>query len=817
MRNRLFVRLLNPKFTQTRTTIMICNKHPHRSKWSIKSVSKQIRRVSLFTMLVVPGAIFLSATQAFANVNAEGGTLTLELSPDITVPVADAPGASGIGSVTVDVETGAISGSVTVNGTTGQPTAAHVHQGGVGEAGPIVVGMEGNEDGSVWTISPGSALDAPAIEAFMEGNLYINVHTAANAPGELRVQLVDTNPITLSMLELDPESTVPPANAPGASGTGSITVDTVSGAISGSVTVFGTTGQPTAAHVHQGGVGEAGPIVVGMESSEDGTVWTIPTGSALDADGVQAFIEGNLYINVHTEANAPGELRVQLVDGNSITLSMLELDPDSTVPPANAPGASGTGSVTVNTVSGAISGSITVSGTTGQPTVAHVHLGGVGEAGPIVIGLDGNSDGSVWTIPAGSVLDAASIQAFIEGNLYINVHTEANAPGELRVQLVDGNSITLSMLELDPESTVPPANAPGASGTGSITVNTVSGAISGSVTVTGTTGEPTAAHVHRGGVGEAGPIVVGMEANEDGSVWTIPAGSTLDTVGIQDFIDGNLYINVHTVANAPGELRVQLVDGIGDDLGLSGQVYSASALELFWVRQPSDIVAYQISGSNGTSVTVDGTSLFINNLASSTTFTFTVTALDVNGSESVSETIELTTLAGDSASVAVENLRGEVYSSSAVEIFWDVSNAPADVSFNVFRDGELVATTDGRSFFDEGLASGTEFTYSVEPFIGGVSATIALFTNGGATGGGAGLGLNGIVYSSSALEIFWQRIDAAVSYRIERDGQTIDERDGLSLFDTGLSFGTNFTYSVTALSADGSEIAVETIGLTTQQ
>lgn len=126
----------------------------------------------------------------------------------------------------------------------------------------------------------------------------------------------DDNIVTLS-LALDSESTVPPANVPGASGTGSVTVDTDTGAISGSVTVSGTTGQPTIAHVHEGGVGESGPIVITMEGNEDGTVWTIPEGSALDAVGIQNFNDGLLYINVHTEANAPGELRTQLVDANT--------------------------------------------------------------------------------------------------------------------------------------------------------------------------------------------------------------------------------------------------------------------------------------------------------------------------------------------------------------------------------------------------------------------------------------------------------------------------------------------------------------------
>lgn len=120
-------------------------------------------------------------------------------------------------------------------------------------------------------------------------------------------------------LMLDSTSTVPPANVDGATGEGSFSVDTSTGAISGSVTVSGTTGVPTMAHIHMGAVGEAGGVVVGLEGSEDMNTWSTPEGATLDAAGIAAFEAGNLYVNVHTEANGPGELRAQLVDnGNAL-------------------------------------------------------------------------------------------------------------------------------------------------------------------------------------------------------------------------------------------------------------------------------------------------------------------------------------------------------------------------------------------------------------------------------------------------------------------------------------------------------------------
>lgn len=77
------------------------------------------------------------------------------------------------------------------------------------------------------------------------------------------------------------------------------------------------------------------------------------------------------------------------------------------------------------------------------------------------------------------------------------------------------------------------------------------------------------------------------------------------------------------------------------------------------------------------------------------------------------------TKAGDDVGVdapsAVENLSGTVYSSTSVELFWDRAHSSGVnvVSYTVSRNGSHVATTDGVSFFDEGLMAGTGYTYAV--------------------------------------------------------------------------------------------------------
>ena len=238
-------------------------------------------------------------------------------------------------------------------------------------------------------------------------------------------------------------------------------------------------------------------------------------------------------------------------------------------------------------------------------------------------------------------------------------------------------------------------------------------------------------------------------------------------------------------------------------LGLSGQVYSSSALEIFWERQPAPAVDYRIDSSDGSSEILDATSFFVESLEANTDFTFTVTALDANSAELVTDSIQLTTLSANNgnglASSTVEDLRGEVYSSSAIEIFWDVSNAPAGITFAILRDGELVTTTDGRSFFEEGLASGSAFTYTVEPSDGGAAASVTLTTLGdGGFASSTVEDLRGEVYSSSAIEIFWDVSNAPVgiTFAILRDGELVTTTDGRSFFEEGLASGSAFTYSV---------------------
>jgi hypothetical protein len=93
--------------------------------------------------------------------------------------------------------------------------------------------------------------------------------------------------------------------------------------------------------------------------------------------------------------------------------------------------ASGMGTISI-AADKSVSGSVKTTGIDG--TVAHIHTGAPGQAGPPIITLTKGSDGA-WSVPAGSKLTDDQYAGFKAGNLYVNVHSAAHPAGEIRGQL----------------------------------------------------------------------------------------------------------------------------------------------------------------------------------------------------------------------------------------------------------------------------------------------------------------------------------------------------------------------------------------------
>jgi hypothetical protein len=123
------------------------------------------------------------AALAFGAQVALAADVKVMLSGDQEVPAVKTE-AKGSGTISVkDDKT--VSGSIAVSGLT--PTAAHIHEAAAGKNGGVIIPLTKSGDG--FAVPAGAKLTDAQYDAFKKGDLYVNVHTAANPGGEIRGQL----------------------------------------------------------------------------------------------------------------------------------------------------------------------------------------------------------------------------------------------------------------------------------------------------------------------------------------------------------------------------------------------------------------------------------------------------------------------------------------------------------------------------------------------------------------------------------------------------------------------------------------------------
>ena len=119
-----------------------------------------------------------------------------------------------------------------------------------------------------------------------------------------------------------------------------------------------------------------------------------------------------------------------LLLGSTIWAADLRLSGNSEVPPVKTM-ASGNSTIAV-AADGSVVGSVKTTGMAG--VAAHIHMGATGKNGPVIIPLTKGADGE-WSVPPGAKLTSEQMKSFKSGELYVNVHSEANKGGEIRAQL----------------------------------------------------------------------------------------------------------------------------------------------------------------------------------------------------------------------------------------------------------------------------------------------------------------------------------------------------------------------------------------------
>jgi hypothetical protein len=136
-------------------------------------------------------AIFAALWMLFAGCSASSGAsnddeVKVKLTGDQEVPPVKTS-ASGSGTFVIAADK-SVSGSITTTGIEG--TAAHIHDSTPGDTmcgaknGPVIIPLTKGAN-NTWTAPAGAKLTDAQYQSFKAGNLYVNVHSAANKGGEI--------------------------------------------------------------------------------------------------------------------------------------------------------------------------------------------------------------------------------------------------------------------------------------------------------------------------------------------------------------------------------------------------------------------------------------------------------------------------------------------------------------------------------------------------------------------------------------------------------------------------------------------------------
>ena len=228
------------------------------------------------------------------------------------------------------------------------------------------------------------------------------------------------------------ETPAPTGNVAGAQGTftATVTKSDTGAVLDWQMTFDSLSGAGRAAHIHVAPVGQPGPVVVPLcgpcQSPASGTANVTP---ALLA----ALQTGGAYVNVHTAANAAGEIRGQL-GVVATTVTALTARQEVPRPKGNVGRARGIfkAAVTKSGTTGTLGWRLSYSGLTGRAVAAHIHIGAQGRSGPVAVPLCGPCRTGVSRT---TKLTAAVLTALEAGRAYVNVHTPGNPAGEIRGQI----------------------------------------------------------------------------------------------------------------------------------------------------------------------------------------------------------------------------------------------------------------------------------------------------------------------------------------------------------------------------------------------
>ena len=519
---------------------------------------------------------------------------------------------SGSGELLIELDGNQLTTSGTFNNldspfNTSIAGGAHLHAGMAGETGGVKVlinaTVAGNNLGGDFEASNNMQMISDGlIDTLIQRGIYANLHSQMHAPGELRGQVVPTSNYYFNGF-MSGNSEVPSTLT---TGEGFVTAEILGDQVTVTGSFQNLKGQFDASigggsHLHTGLAGTNGPIAQGLVadvamSGMSGVFTADSNQFTADSQFKEDLRNRALYSNIHTTEVASGELRAQMLhEANAYFVGTLSGSAERPVITSDA-----SGGVVAELVGDQLIFSGSFAGLTSDfdANVAggsHLHRALFGSNGPVFTLLNADVAGSNR---AGEYAAESNIFSLTSGQIdtiknrmaYVNIHTVDAPGGELRAQLMPlANSYFTANLMSYNAIPVKDSDA-----NGGVMVERVqqellvSGSFSdleSKVAVSIADG----VHIHMGSSIESGPVEFPLNSvfamdTLSGSFMAMDNRFDADAMQIDNLIDGMNYVNLHTINQASGEIRGQL---LADD---------NQAPEMSMLTSPS----------NGTMVTVDG-------------------------------------------------------------------------------------------------------------------------------------------------------------------------------------------------------------------
>lgn len=444
---------------------------------------------------------------------------------------------------------------MTATGLSGAITGIHIHEGAMGANGGVVADMMPYLSGNrlKGTIT-GSTLSSSFIAKMFNGQFYLNVHTAANANGEIRGQILPEEDKAMAVV-INGANEVP-AVTTNATGLGFFMLQKHQGKLHFNIIAEGLSGVITGAHLHKAVAGANGPVVQDLSTFIMGERIM---GSVDPSAYLSALTGDSLYINIHTAANPNGEIRGQLMMQPYLHFDAMLDTAQETTPVTGTGMEMGNAVMRLNYTFDTLWYDAQLNGLSGAVTGAHFHLGGLNASGGVVVGIPSmDINGSVISgMLTGSAITDSFLRHMLEGNIYLNVHTAANPNGEVRGQVYrtfrEGYTFHINGAQQSPMV------SSNASGTGMVSVDRGQTNAHYMMVVNDLTGY-SAAHFHNNVAGQNGGVIYDLSSKySNGGIfgyWLDDEPTTPFSAAISNkFRKDSVYVNFHTMANANGEIR----------------------------------------------------------------------------------------------------------------------------------------------------------------------------------------------------------------------------------------------------------------------